>query len=329
MAAFRIAALAPFAAWILPATVVLAARAMTHTDWAASHSGMAAALFVWLVADSLCLAAIAKAPQFRPGLRALLGALTLASLVVMAGASPPVRAAIFSLPPLLATMGLTAFLYLGWTALTVLSARCAGAGWQRAFESVVPRPLLSFALLESRMMRIALLRWNAAPDVPGGAVPFAYHRFLVPMLAALMVLQVIELGVMHLLLMQWSVKAAWIALAISLAGLLWLIGLLKSFRLYPVLIERTGVRVRSGLMIDLFVPFEAIRSIGAPLAGEALKAPTVCNTAILSSPNVALALASTVTLYPPIGRPRAIEHVALRLDDSPAFIAELERRLTP
>ncbi len=80
-------------------------------------------------------------------------------------------------------------------------------------------------------------------------------------------------------------------------------------------------------MVDLFVPITAIRGIVPPLSGEALKDRAVCNTAILSSPNVTLDLAQPLEMEGPLGGTRVVDRVALRLDDSNEFRAALAPKL--
>lgn len=321
-------ALKPAALIVLPLLAILLARGFTHTDWAAANATIAAWLFLWVVADALCLAVIAKAPDFRPGLRQLIGALGLAGIIVMVGAAEPVRAAILAMPPLVAALALFATVFAIWNGALVIRAWRRGGDWENALGEVLPPLLVRFTLAESRMMHLALFRWNAPRDIPPGAQGFAYHRYLTPMIAVLMGLQLFELGVMHLLLMLWNPTVAWIAFALSLAGFLWLVALLKSFRMMPVLLDDRGLRVRSGAVIDWHVPYDAIEGVVPPLSPDALKQRSTCNTAILSSPNVMVRLARPVAMPRLIGAPHMIEHIALKLDEPADFLAALEARLS-
>ena len=77
---------------ILPFAAIVLARLFTFTGWAAAHPHRAAALYAWIVFDSLLLALLARAPGHRPAGFDTMAAVALASAIVLAGAAPPVRA---------------------------------------------------------------------------------------------------------------------------------------------------------------------------------------------------------------------------------------------
>lgn len=316
-----------FAPIVLPIFAIALARAMTHSAWAAAHAWLAALLFAWMVADSLILSTIAKAPDRRPGAYAVLGAAATASGIVLLGAAPPVRAAIFAMPPLLAAAGLTLAVFVLWSLGRVTARLVRGASLEQAAAAVLPPALVRFVALETRVMRLALFGWRRAQDVPEGAQAFDYHRYLLPLLYALLVLQAIELGVTHLLLWHWSPTAAWIALAASVGGLLWLIGLAQGFRIHPVLLTDAGLRVRSGVLLDVTVPYAGLRGPVTDFDAAQVKARDTLNQALLSWPNVMLDLAEPLTLRPAIGGERQVRRIALRIDDSAAFLAALDAEI--
>ena len=316
-----------FAPIVLPVLVILAARAATHTEWAATNTMLAALLFCWVVADALALGLLARHGKKGPGLRPMLGVLSAASVVILVGAAPPVRSAILAIPAIPAAMAMTVATYVVWSAARAVRTWHRTADLETALGEILPPRLIRFARLELRVLSLALFRWNVPADVPAGASAHAYHRFLTPMLATLLGLQLIELGVMHLLLMLWNPVVAWIALALSVWGVIWITALLKSLRIHPVLVTQTGLRVRFGMLTDVEVPFTAIGRRLAVVSPEQARARTTLNTAILSSPNVAFALTHPIDVPDFLGRSRPITLVAMRLDDSAAFLHAIEKRL--
>lgn len=299
---------------------------MTHSDWAAANASLAALLFAWLVADTLGLLVLAKAPRDRHGLRALLGALTLASLVILVGASAPVRAALLAMPPLLVAMAAISALWLGWSAARFVAARRDGADLEAGFATILPPRLMHAMAREAAAMRLALFGWGLAPDVPEGASAHAYHRYLAPLLWVFLALQAIELAVVHLLLVQWQPTLAWVLFGVSIAGMLWFVALIKSIRLRPVLLTAEGVAVRGGLLVDLRVPFDAIARVGERFDPALLKDAATVNCAVLSEPNVTLTLARPLPMRGLLGGEKRVDRVALRLDEPEAFLAELRER---
>lgn len=312
-----------FAPIVLPLAAIAAARTMTFTDWAAANATLAALLFAWVVADGLALGLIAKAERHRPGLKALLGAFAAASLMIVLGAAAPVRAAILAMPPLLAALGVTMVAYLGWSAVRAGFAWRAERSAEAVLGSFIPRPLARAILHEFGMMHLALFRWNALRDVPAGAQAFAYHRYLNPMIAALLVLQLFELAVVHFFLMMWNPTIAWIAFGLSAAGALWLVALMKSFRINPVLLDGDRLRVRSGAIVDVVVPLDAIAGIVPAFDEATRKRKDTLDIALLAAPNVCLELAYPVAIPTMFGGSREVVRVAMRLEDSAGFIAAL------
>ena len=310
----------------VPALAILLARFMTHSDWAAANATIAALLFAWIVIDTLCLATIVKDEERRPGLPAMLGAAAAGAVVVLGGAAEPVRERIFAMPSLLTALALTIAVACTVVSLRVMKAWREGGSLEEAICEVAPTPLARFVFLELRMMRLALFSWGAKADVPESAKGFAYHRYLTPMIVALIALQAIELAVVHVLLMLWSPIAAWIVFAPTLAGLLWFVAFAKSLRLMPVLVTETGVRVRAGAPVDLFVPFEAIAAVGESFDAETLKAKTTLDTTILSAPNTTLRLREPVAMQGLFGT-RMVYRIALRLDEAEAFRSALAERV--
>lgn len=311
----------------VPVVVIVLARLFTHSDWAAANAGIAALLFAWVVADTLGLAALSKAPRDPRALRSLLGSLTLASVVILAGASAVVRKELLAMDLLLAGMVASAAAWTGWSAAIVIRALRSGAGMEASFSAILPPGLVRLVGRETAAMRLALFRWRLVPAVPEGTSAHRYDRYLAPMLWAFLCLQAIELVVVHLLLVHWNPTVAWIAFALSLAGILWFVALIKSVRLYPVLVEPGAVRVRGGLVIDLSIPFDAIDDVGEGFDAGLLKDRATVNCAILSEPNVTITLSRPVSMATMTGAARPVERVALRLDDDAAFRRALDRAL--
>lgn len=107
---------------------------------------------------------------------------------------------------------------------------------------------------------------------------------------ALLCLSLVELTVVHLLVSHWSRTAALVMSLISGVALVTLVGLIKSFRLRPILLEADGLRLRGGVLFDRLIPFSALAHVETEVAPDSVRAPTTWNTAFLSWPNVMLSL---------------------------------------
>lgn len=312
---------------LAPLLAITAGRFATHSELAAGNPRTAALLFLWLCADALALALIAKAPANKPGLRALLGAIAAGCIVATLAAETPVREALLDMDAVVAAMMMTLAAYLGWSLLLARRRWHATGSVELALGEILPARLVTFAAHESAMLRLAIFSWGAAPDVPPGAKAFEYHRVVNPMIAVLLVLQVIEILVVDLLVSHWSERAALVLLALGIWGALFLVALMKAFRLKPILIDQSGVRVRSGTIFDFHVPFDAIEGIGGAISDGETTRSDVLNAAILSHPNIVLTLARPLEHAGFLGRNRLIRRIAFRLDQPAPFFEALEHRI--
>lgn len=312
--------------WIrlLPVAGLFLAGWAVRTPLAAAHPLTAGLLFLWIASDSRLLSLIARAPRRRPAPREVVAGLALAVFAVLTAAPLMVRTALLNLPVLAGAMALVVAAHLlwglcaAWRRLRVADE----ARWVSALSELLPPPLVRLAAAELRLLHLGLFRWGAAPDVPAGCQGFAYHRHLTPMAVTLLVLQAIEVAIHHLLLAHWSAFAAYVLFVLSDVGLIYMIALIKSFRLRPVLLTPEGVRVRTGMLIDRFVPFAAIAGIETSFDSMLVKDRGTLNAGLLAWPNLVL------TLHAPMpGHRRAITAIAFRLDDPEPFVRALRWRL--
>jgi len=308
---------------LLPIAVLVLAGWAVRMPLASAHPLVAGLLFLWIASDSRLLSLIARAPRRRPPLRQIVGGLALAVFAVLVAAPPVVREALLRLPVLAGAMAIVLVVHLGWGAWVAWGRfrTSAEARWVAALSELLPPPLVRLAAAELRLLHLGLLRWGAAPDVPAGCQGFAYHRHLTPMAVTLLALQAIEVAIDHLLLAHWSAFAAYVLFVLSDVGLIYMIALIKSFRLYPVLLTPEGVRVRAGLLIDRLVPYDAIARIETSFDSALVKDKATLNAGLLAWPNLVLRLDAPL----PGRRPRTA--IAFRLDDPEPFVRALRWRL--
>jgi hypothetical protein len=172
--------------------------------------------------------------------------------------------------------------------------------------------------------------WRMQGEIPADAVAFSYHRGLQPVLWALLGASVLETAVLHLLLAQlWSLEGSLILLAVSLAGLVWLIGLIASLSRLPLVVTAAGVRIRCGLLIDQWLPLDQIAAVNVVANPGDLKRPELLKASLLAYPNVLIELSRPLAVRGRGGRFRDISTVALRPDDAAGFaaaVAAVKRR---
>ena len=317
---------------LLPLLVIAAARLAAHSPLASAYPRAAALILVWIVADSLMLALMTRARPGGPERAAVLA--TLAASMVCAFVVMPahLRTGLLSMPVILGLMGLPVAAHLLWG-----TARARRA-WSRARASredaplaaageLLPPALARFAVAEARLLHLALFRWGAAPDVPAGAAAFGYHRHLVPIVSVVLTLQAIEIGAMHLLVGLWSATGALILSIVSLLALIYMVGLVKSFRLRPVLVDRHCLRVRSGILIDKSIAIDNIAAVRTAFASEEVKRAGCVQAGLLAWPNILIELRHPVPDPGPFRPDRVMDSIAFRLDEPDAFVRLLRERI--
>lgn len=129
----------------------------------------------------------------------------------------------------------------------------------------------------------------------------------------------LELVVVHFLLALWDWRVALVVTLVSLAGVVWLVRAIRSFRSLPVLVDGERVTFRAGHIAGIEVPLARVATVRTGWASTELKQRDVLNLGLIAYPNVLVELSEPV-----LRRRRAIRAVAHRFDDPAAFISALE-----
>lgn len=152
-----------------------------------------------------------------------------------------------------------------------------------------------------------------------GTLRFDYHRSVAPMMWVLVALAGIELLVAHFLLALWWPRVALLVSALTLPAVLWLIGLIMSFKRLPVLIVEGHLIMRAGRLREHRIPFDVIAGFREHWTAAELKARGISNLALIAYPNIWIDLTEPIA-----GRRGTTSAVAHRLDDPIAFRSAVE-----
>ena len=173
---------------------------------------------------------------------------------------------------------------------------------------------LSLGILtgELRLAKATFFQWRTPP--PGrGVTSFSYHRrgMSQVVLWCLVPLAAIEVAVVHLLLRHWSSRAAWVATDLGMLGSLYLVGLAKSLRLYPIEVTATTLKLRLGLLRERCINRSTIVGLTAPTSPP--PGMKVTRMTLLDPPDLVVRI-STVS---------GIEQIEFNVDDPRAFLQHL------
>lgn len=180
---------------------------------------------------------------------------------------------------------------------------------------------------------LALYRWvfRRPEPVPPGSVPFSYSGTGTMLLMAFIVVSAIEIPVLHLLL-PWTVARiiAWIA---GVYGLLWMIGLLATLRVYPHLVGEPGIRIRKSMATDLTVPWENVRAIRSrgrslPPGGQTQFEDGVLSFGVAGGTTVDVVLEEPITLPEKRTQGAPVTEIRFHADRPDELVAAARARLT-
>jgi hypothetical protein len=188
---------------------------------------------------------------------------------------------------------------------------------RRAVGVLLPIPVAINALTaELAILYYAFCSWGANPHISANTQPFTNYKRAgqADLLAVLPIACVLEIIPVHLLLQRWNSAFSWVTTALSVYGLIWLVGLARSFRLRPTLVARDYVYLRYGLIFQLQVPRSLIACIHGAKASDAQFA-----VPRRTEPTHCIEFVRELTAEGLFGFQRRLTRVALNFDDQLAF----------
>ncbi len=193
-----------------------------------------------------------------------------------------------------------------------------------AAREIVPSKQVAAILAgEIAIFYYAFASWRQRPDAPESSRAFSIHQQsgVADLFTVLAGVSLIETVLVHLVVMRWSVAAAWALSALSIYGMVWLVAMARSFVLRPVLVKDGELIARSGILWTLRIPLADIASVESGDTTYAMKLPPA------SQPNVVLRLAQPVTAFGIYGMTRRVSSLALAIDDQTAFVRAIQHEV--
>jgi hypothetical protein len=175
----------------------------------------------------------------------------------------------------------------------------------------------------------ALGRWILRrPAVPEGATPVGYAQLVAPVMGLWIFASAMEIPLLHVLVPWEGVRLA--LLVVSVWGLAWMLGLYAALRVYPHLVDETGLRVRYATSVDIPLRWAQV----GELRPEARDLPSQIrvvqrrdsdrglelHVAVSARTNVTALLREPTVVATPSGPVEAVS-VSLWVDDPRAFVA--------
>jgi hypothetical protein len=170
------------------------------------------------------------------------------------------------------------------------------------------------------------------PRVPDGAAGFSYHQPVLPILIVILVVSAIEMVVVDVIVSRWT-YVRFTLLALSIWGLVYMLGLLFGMLVRPHAVGPDGIRVRYGSEVDIPLAWDDIRSVTRRKNVIQERQPKVTVNAdgeatlhmrIVNETNIEVELNRPLPLRLPHGT-ETVSRVHLYADDSAAFLRVAQR----
>ena len=168
-----------------------------------------------------------------------------------------------------------------------------------------------------------------------GVEAFSYAKQLTPLIAVFIFVSAIELPVVHILLPWDTVRL--VVDVLSVWGLLWMVGMLASVRVFPHLLDEAGLRIRYGTTVDIRVPWDAVAAVtsrrGSVATGKSVHVDdgadgTVASVPVMKLTRVEIELHHPTTLDLPDGPVEGVGALRCYADDPAAFVAAARERIS-
>lgn len=175
-----------------------------------------------------------------------------------------------------------------------------------------------------------LVRWIIRrPDVPAGATPVPYSRLATPVVWLFIFGSTVEVVAVDLILSRWMTFLRIPFLVLGIWGVVWMLGLMASYRMRPHLVTDTDLHVRNMARTDVVVPLDAITRVQVADVDEGgIRSVRVIDDRLLvlvsGRTNLQLTLAEGTTIATAHGEITPAT-VGLWVDE-PREVAELVRR---
>lgn len=165
------------------------------------------------------------------------------------------------------------------------------------------------------------------PAVPQGGTGIGYHRPVLTVLFIFIGLSAVEIPILDLIVHQWPAVRITL-LVLGIWGVTWMIGLLCAMLMRPHAVGPDGVRVRSGLELDVPIGWDDIASIAIHRRVDEPKQPRITGSEyaerMQDETNVEIELERPVAIrlpgLAPKGGTHRVDRIRLWADDPRAFL---------
>lgn len=179
-----------------------------------------------------------------------------------------------------------------------------------------------------------IYRWVfRRPRTPPGAAAFSYHQPVLAILIVFIVVSAVELVVVDLIVHRWTAVRVPL-LVVGIWGLVWMFGLLCGMLTRPHAVGPAGLRIRSGLEVDLALSWDDIAVVTSRRRARGEKEPkitsddgvTTLHLRMADETNIEITLEQPIEFHLPHGR-ETVDRIALYAHDDCGYMDEVRRHI--
>lgn len=182
-------------------------------------------------------------------------------------------------------------------------------------------PLMAIVMTECALVFLALGGWFMR-FIPRHATDrvFSYHRTSIYnlMVVVMCLVSMLELAAVHLLLHRYSPTLAWLVFAMTVYGIVWILGDASAARLHPIIVSDNTLWLRTGLRWHTTVPLSALASIERPTMRLGSSA-SYLNMALMGEPKMVLVFRTPVEVRGLFWIRKTVTRIGIYVDDPAAF----------
>lgn len=165
------------------------------------------------------------------------------------------------------------------------------------------------------------------PAVPKGGTGIGYHRPVLTVLFIFIGLSAVEIPILDLIVHQWPAVRITL-LVLGIWGVTWMVGLLCAMLMRPHSVGPDGVRVRSGLEVDVPISWDYIASVAISRRVDEPKQPRIIGSEyaerMQDETNIEIELERPAAIRLPGLAPKGgvhhVDRIRLWADDPRAFL---------
>lgn len=187
------------------------------------------------------------------------------------------------------------------------------------------------------LFRWIVFRWILRRPLTSGRdeKAFPYAGTMTPLLLAFIGVSAIEIPIVDLLIPWPTVRM--VAIVLGGYGLLWMVGMLASFRVSPHIVGEAGLRLRHGVTTDVTIPWDAIATVriasrstpkSRAIQYQESDHGRILNVVIMSQTNVDVVMRQRTTIPLFRGESETFTELRCYADDPDALVASASKHLT-